>query len=210
MVVDFLKNNKNFLEPYIDYIVGNGDDPQKIDKYIETMSRPGVWGDFICLLVLSEILKVVFKILILNTQKFQHISNNDIYTTLVPIGFIDEYHYTALIPFPQSGKVSGDRAAMPALTPSVVPAPSVVPIPLVIQPTPSIAPAPSVVPIPLVIQPTPSIAPKIPHPIFDKTKKPLSSVNELLEIMDKVKPYIYDDISQLKKAERQIMVSLGM
>jgi hypothetical protein len=40
--------------------------------------------------------------------------------------------------------------------------------------------------------------------------KPLSSINELLDIMDKVKPYVYDDISQLQKAERQIMVSLGM
>jgi hypothetical protein len=28
--------------------------------------------------------------------------------------------------------------------------------------------------------------------------------------MDKVKPNVYNDISQLKKAEREIMVSLGM
>jgi hypothetical protein len=190
MVVYFLKNNKNFLEPYIDYILRNDNDQsyiEKVDKYIQNMARPGVWGDFICLLVLSEVLKVMFKVLILNTQTFQLVSNKDVYTLEIPIGFIDEYHYTALIP---------TRNQMPILTPSVVPPPSVVP-------SRSVVPSSSVAP-------SSSIAPKIPPPIFDKTIKPLSSVNELLEIMDKVKPYIYDDISQLNKAERQIMVSLGM
>jgi hypothetical protein len=201
MVVDFLKNNKNFLEPYIDYILGNDNDQSYIekDKYIQNMARPGVWGDFICLLVLSEILKVVFKVLILNTQTFQRVSNKDVYKLVVPIGFIDEYHYTALIP------VTRDQMPM-ILTPSVVPPPSVMP-PSSVPPS-SVMP-PSSVP-PSSVMPPSSIAPKIPPPIFDKTKKPLSSVNELLEIMDKVKPYIYDDISQLNKAERQIMVSLGM
>jgi hypothetical protein len=82
----------------------------------------------------------------------------------------------------------------PSIKPSVVP--SVAPS------TPSIKP--SVVP-----SIKPSVAPNIPQPVFSKVK-PLSSVNELLEIMDKVKPYVYDDISQLKKAEWEIMVSLGM
>jgi len=66
---------------------------------------------------------------------------------------------------------------------------------------------PSVAPV--VPSITPKIAPKIPPPIFGKVKE-VSSVNQLLEIMDKVTPLVYDDISQLKKAERQIMVSLGM
>ena len=49
----------------------------------------------------------------------------------------------------------------------------------------------------------------IEPPVF-KPVKPVASVNDLLKIMDTVKPYIYDDIAQLEKANQQIMVSLGM
>ena len=52
----------------------------------------------------------------------------------------------------------------------------------------------------------PSRTPYIEPPVF----KPVASVNDLLKIMDTVKPYIYDDIAQLEKANQQIMVSLGM
>jgi hypothetical protein len=147
------------------------------------MAKSGTWGDFICLKALSEILKVQFNLLILNTGTFQLISNNDMYSTLIPLGFIDDYHYTALVPI----------QPLPSVQPSVVPG--------------SVSTTQK---RPLTIVPaTPSIAPQLPAPIFSKVKQ-LSSVNELLDIMDKVKPYVYDDISQLQKADRQIMVSLGM
>ena len=55
----------------------------------------------------------------------------------------------------------------------------------------------------------PSRTPYIEPPVF-KPVKPVASVNDLLKIMDTVKPYIYDDIAQLEKANQQIMVSLGM
>ncbi|CCV01688.1 Putative ubiquitin thioesterase, Virion core protein [Invertebrate iridescent virus 22] len=286
MVITYLKKNKDFLEPYLEYVTESGDTTpeeyqKNVKRYIKNMSKSGTWGDFICLKVLSEELKVQFNLLILNTRQFQLISNDDSFTTLIPLGFIDDYHYTALvpinvseIPLPPSVQPSIRPSVQPSIRPSVQPSirpsvqpsirpsvqpsirpsvqPSIVPpsipsikpsiqpsvVPPSIQPSirpsiqpsvvppsiqPSIRPSiqPSVVPpsiqpsirpsIQPSIKPQPSkgIAPKIPPPVFKKVK-PLSSVNELLEIMDKVKPYVFDDISQLQKAERQIMVSLGM
>ncbi|CCV02030.1 putative ubiquitin thioesterase Virion core protein [Invertebrate iridovirus 25] len=279
MVVEYLKNNKDFLEPYLDYVTesGGGDTPEEysenVDRYISNIAIPGVWGDFICLRVLSEVLKVKFNLLILNTRQFQIISNDDSFNMVVPLGFIDDYHYSALIPIvPSSVRPSIEDvipsfkpasviipsvapsirpsvapsvrpsivppSVAPSVRPSIVPPsvapsvrPSIVPpsvapsvrpsiVPPSVAPSvrpsivpPSVAPSvrPSIVPPSVApsVRPTPSIAPKIPPPVFGKVK-PLSSVNELLEIMDKVKPYVYDDISQLQKAERQIMVSLGM
>ncbi|CCV01856.1 Putative ubiquitin thioesterase,Virion core protein [Invertebrate iridescent virus 22] len=257
MVITYLKKNKDFLEPYLEYVTESGDTTpeeyqKNVKRYIKNMSKSGTWGDFICLKVLSEELKVQFNLLILNTRQFQLISNDDSFTTLIPLGFIDDYHYTALvpinvseIPLPPSVQPSIRPSVQPSIRPSVQPSirpsvqpsirpsvqpsirpsvqPSIVPPsirpsiqPSVVPPSiPSIRPSiqPSVVPPSIQPsirpQPTPSIAPKIPPPVFKKVK-PLSSVNELLEIMDKVKPYVFDDISQLQKAERQIMVSLGM
>jgi hypothetical protein len=222
MTVDYLRMNEDFLKPYLEYITDGDSTPKEYKenakRYIDNMAKLKTWGDFICLRVLSEILQVKFNLLILNTRSFQMIANNDEFSTLIPLGFIDDYHFTALIPLElvapsmkpsvapsmkPSVAPSMKPSVAPSMKPSVAPsmkpsvAPSVVP-----QPTPSIKP--SVVP-----QPTPSIAPQIPPPVFGKVK-PLSSVNELLEIMDKIKPYVYDDISQLQKAENQIKVSLGM
>jgi hypothetical protein len=203
MVVEYLSEHPDFLEPYLEYVSNTDISPEEYaestKEYIENMAKPGTWGDFICLKVLSEMLKVKFNLLVLNTRNFLTISNNDTYSRLVPLGFIDEYHYTALAPLNAPSMVPA------SIKPSMVPAsikPSMVPASI----KPSMVPA-SISSI-LKVQPTPSIAPKIP-PTFGSVK-PLSSVNELLEIMDKVKPYVYDDISQLQKAERQIMVSLGM
>jgi hypothetical protein len=206
MVVDYLKNNTEILDLYLEYVTSSGEttpeEHQKnVKKYIKNMAESGVWGDFICLKVISEILMVKLNLLILNGKQFQIISNDDSFVDVVPLGFIDDYHYTALVPLETQPSVA------PSIKPSVVPSikPSVVP-----SIKPSVVPSikPSVVPS---IKPSvkPSVAPNIPQPVFSKVK-PLSSVNELLEIMDKVKPYVYDDISQLKKAERKIMVSLGM
>jgi hypothetical protein len=222
MVVEYLKDHPDFLETYLEYVTESGETtPEEYAKnakrYIQAMSKSGTWGDLICLKVLSELLKVQFNLLILNTRRFQLISNNDAYTTIVPLGFIDDYHYTALVPLERVPPLL-------ASTPSsiMVPSASIRPSsirPSIVPPQPSIAPSikpsirPSVVPMPSmepsIVVPISDIAPKIPPPVFGKVK-PLSSVNELLELMDKVKPYVYDDISQLQKAERQIMVSLGM
>ena len=292
MVVVYLTYNQEFLEPYLEYVTVSGETTPKeyarnVKRYIKKISTPGEWGDFICLRVLSEILQVQFNLLILNTGLFQVISNNADFIPLIPLGFIDDYHYTALVPeglvapsirpsvapsirpsvapsirpsvVPGSVAPSIRPSVAPSIRPSVVPGsvapsirPSVAPgsvvpsirpsvVPGSVVPSPSIRPsirpsvvpgsvrpsvAPSVVPgsvrpsvapsiRPSVVpgsvrpSPTPSIAPQIPPPVFGKVK-PLSSVNELLEIMDKVKPYVYDDISQLLNADRQIMVSLGM
>jgi hypothetical protein len=190
MVVDYLKNNTEILDLYLEYVTSSGEttpeEHQKnVKKYIKNMAESGIWGDFICLKVISEILMVKLNLLILNSKQFQIISNDDSFVDVVPLGFIDDYHYTALVPLETQPSVA------PSIKPSVVPSikPSVVP---------SIKPSVK-----------PSVAPNIPQPVFSKVK-PLSSVNELLEIMDKVKPNVYNDISQLKKAEREIMVSLGM
>jgi hypothetical protein len=258
-VVTYLKSHEEFLEPYLEYVTESGETtPQEyaknVKRYIKNISQDGVWGDFICLRVLSEILKVKFNLLILNTRNFQIISNNDIFKPLIHLGFIDDYHYTALIPlYAEPIAVLESETPTPSIGPSIIPpsirpsiippsiGPSIIPpsigpsiIPPSIGPSvvppqsrsrpsippsirPSIPPSiglpdsitPSPIPGPSFLQPTPSIAPQMPPPVFGKVKQ-LSSVNELLEIMDKVKPYVYDDISQLQKAERQIMVSLGM
>jgi hypothetical protein len=206
MVAEYLSENPDFLQPYLSYVTSSGETTpeeyqQNVKKYIQNIAQRGTWGDLICLKVLSEILRVKFNLLILNLQRFQLVSNEDSFSTIVPLGFIDDYHYTALVPIVPKPSVVPEPSIQPK--PSVVPEPSIQPKPSVV-PEPSIQPKPSVVP-----SVTPSIAPDIPHPIFGPVK-PLSSINELLEIMDKVKPYVYDDISQLQKAERQIMVSLGM
>ena len=219
-VVTYLTSHEEFLEPYLEYVTESGDTtPQEyaknVKRYIKNISRSGTWGDFICLRVLSEILKVKFNLLILNTRSFQVVSNNDTFKPLIPLGFIDDYHYTALTPLhAEPITVLENEIPTPSVAPSI--RPSVVPPSIRPSIAPSIRPsvvpgsvAPSPIPGPSFLQPTPSIAPQIPPPVFGKVKQ-LSSVNELLEIMDKVKPYVYDDISQLQKAERQIMVSLGM
>jgi hypothetical protein len=214
MVVDYLKNNTEILDLYLEYVTSSGEttpeEHQKnVKKYIKNMAESGIWGDFICLKVISEILMVKLNLLILNSKQFQIISNDDSFVDVVPLGFIDDYHYTALVPLETQPSVAPSikPSVVPSIKPSVVPSikPSVVP-----SIKPSVVPSikPSVVPS---IKPSvkPSVAPNIPQPVFSKVK-PLSSVNELLEIMDKVKPNVYNDISQLKKAEREIMVSLGM
>ena len=213
MVVDYLKNNTEILDLYLEYVTSSGEttpeEHQKnVKKYIKNMAESGIWGDFICLKVISEILMVKLNLLILNSKQFQIISNDDSFVDVVPLGFIDDYHYTALVPLETQPSIA------PSIKPSVAPSikPSVAPS---IKPSvvPSIKPSvvPSIKPIKPSVAPSikPSVAPNIPQPVFSKVK-PLSSVNELLEIMDKVKPYVYDDISQLKNAERKIMVSLGM
>jgi hypothetical protein len=229
MVVDYLKNNTEILDLYLEYVTSSGEttpeEHQKnVKKYIKNMAKSGVWGDFICLKVISEILMVKLNLLILNSKQFRIISNDDSFVDVVPLGFIDDYHYTALVPLETQPSVA--PSIKPSVVPSVAPSikPSVVPsVAPSIKPSvvPSVAPSikpsvvPSVAPSTPSIKPSvvpsikPSVAPNIPQPVFSKVK-PLSSVNELLEIMDKVKPYVYDDISQLKKAEWEIMVSLGM
>ena len=66
-------------------------------RYIKNISKPGTWGDFICLRVLSEILKVKFNLLILNTRNFQVISNNDTFKPLMvteeAMKIADEQYY---------------------------------------------------------------------------------------------------------------------
>jgi hypothetical protein len=222
MVVEYLKDHPDFLETYLEYVTESGETtPEEYAKnakrYIQAMSKSGTWGDFICLMVLSELLKVQFNLLILNTRNFQLISNNDAYTTIVPLGFIDDYHYTALVPLKRVPPLLASKPPPSIMVPSASIRPSSIRPSIVSQPSiaPSIKPSirPSVVPMPSmepsIAVPISDIAPKIPPPVFGKVK-PLSSVNELLELMDKVKPYVYDDIFQLQKAERQIMVSLGM
>jgi hypothetical protein len=221
VVVEYLKEHPDFLATYLEYVTESDETTtvqtrreknKKIIRYIQTMSKDGTWGDFICLMVLSELLKVQFNLLILNTRNFQLISNNDAYTTIVPLGFIDDYHYTALVPLDRVPPLLASKPPSLIMVPSASIRPSIVPQPSI---APSIRPSirPSIVPMPSmepsIAVPISDIAPKIPPPVFGKVK-PLSSVNELLELMDKVKPYVYDDISQLQKAERQIMVSLGM
>jgi len=222
MVVDYLKNNTEILDLYLEYVTSSGEttpeEHQKnVKKYIKNMAESGIWGDFICLKVISEILMVKLNLLILNSKQFQIISNDDSFVDVVPLGFIDDYHYTALVPLETQPSIAPPikPSVAPSIKPSVVPSikPSVVPsIKPSVAPSikPSVVPSikPSVVPS---IKPSvkPSVAPNIPQPVFSKVK-PLSSVNELLEIMDKIKPYVYADISQLKNAEREIMVSLGM
>ena len=213
MVVDYLKNNTEILDLYLEYVTSSGEttpeEHQKnVKKYIKNMAESGIWGDFICLKVISEILMVKLNLLILNSKQFRIISNDDSFVDVVPLGFIDDYHYTALVPLETQPSIA------PSIKPSVAPSikPSVAPS---IKPSvvPSIKPSvvPSIKPIKPSVAPSikPSVAPNIPQPVFSKVK-PLSSVNELLEIMDKVKPNVYNDISQLKNAERKIMVSLGM
>jgi hypothetical protein len=187
MVVKYLKDNPSFVEPYFEYVTDKEFTQKNVDKYIKKMARLSTWGDIIGLKVLSEILKVRFDILVLNTRNFQNVSNNDAFTTTIPLGFIDDYHYTAL---KQTSTVQ-----LPSVKPSAVPSavPSVKP-----SAVPSVKPSA-----------VPSIAPNIPPPVFGKAK-PISNVNELLELMDKVKPLVYDDIAKLLQAEKQIMVSLGM
>jgi hypothetical protein len=217
-VVTYLTSHKEFLEPYLEYVTESGDTtPQEyaknVERYIKNISKPGTWGDFICLRVLSEILKVKFNLLILNTRNFQVISNNDTFKPLIPLGFIDDYHYTALTPlYAEPIAVLENETPIPSIAPSIRPPPSIIPSiapsvrPSIVPATPSIVPSlkPSVVP-----KLTPSIAPKIPPPVFGPVK-PLSSTRELLEEADKVHPYVREDISQLARAEEQILVSLGM
>jgi OTU-like cysteine protease len=227
MVVDYLSQNPDFLELYLGYV--NGMTPQ---EYINNMANLGTWGDFICLIALSEILKIQFNLLILNTKNFQIISNNDSYTSMVPLGFIDDYHYTALVPITPSVKPPSIKPSIlppsikPSIKPSILP-PSIKPSILPPSIKPSIKPSASIKPsiLPPSIKPsikpsasiksitipkiTPSIAPKIPPPIFGPIK-PLSSTRELLEEADKIQPYVREDISQLAKAEEQILISLGM
>jgi hypothetical protein len=251
MVAEYLSENKKFVEPYLEYVTRNSQITP--EQYIEYISKDGQWGDIICLKVLSEILKVKFNLLILSNQNFQLVSNDDSYTTIVPLGYIDNKHYTCLVPIDKP-----IQPTLPSIRPSVVPPPPPEPKvpppsirpsvkPSVVPPTPpepkvpppSIRPPsvkPSVVPPPppepevpppsirppsvkpSVVPPPPEPEvpptqvpppPQVPPPTFGSVK-PLSSVNELLEIMDRVKPYVYDDISQLQKAEKQIMISLGM
>ena len=221
MVVDYLKNNTEILDLYLEYVTSSGEttpeEHQKnVKKYIKNMAESGIWGDFICLKVISEILMVKLNLLILNSKQFQIISNDDSFVDVVPLGFIDDYHYTALVPLETQPSIAPSikPSVAPSIKPSVAPSikPSVAPS---IKPSvvPSIKPSvvPSIKPIKPSVAPSikPSVAPNIPQPVFSKVK-PLSSVNELLEIMDKVKPNVYNDISQLKNAERKIMVSLGM
>jgi hypothetical protein len=179
MVVKYLKNNKDFLNMYLPYVSEND---ATASSYIEKMSRPGTWGDLICLKTLSVVLKIQFKILILNIGGFQLVSQEDTYITVIPLGFVNDQHYTGL------KRLSANTTA----------------------PTPNRV-TPSIVPEPVVSsrQPPSSLQPLDDGGSFKKVK-PLSSVTELLEIMEKVKPYLFDDISQLQKADSQIMVSLGV
>jgi hypothetical protein len=247
MVVEYLSNNPEFLELYLEYVVEPSKTPRMTPKeYLKKMAKPKTWGDFICLITLSEILQVQFNLLILNTRSFQIISNNDAFTAVVPLGFIDDYHYTALVPLESvrpGPSIAPSVRPGPSIAPSVRPGPSIAPsvrpgpsIAPSVRPGPSIAPsvipgpsiAPSVIPGPSIapsVRPgpsiapslkpsvvpklTPSIAPKIPPPVFGPVK-PLSSTRELLEEADKVHPYVREDISQLARAEEQILVSLGM
>jgi hypothetical protein len=182
-VITYLNNDRTFLIDYLEWLYPNSNLTQQ--QYLIKMAQDGEWGDLICVLSLSEILKVQFNILNLSFKNFIKVGRA--YSKLpLPLGFIDEYHYTALVP-----ALLEQPSVVPQLKPSVVrPEPSVVP-----QVKPPSA--------------TPSIVPQLPPPVFPPVKQ-LSSVTELLEIMDKAMPYVYDDISQLKKAEREIMVSLGM
>jgi hypothetical protein len=211
MAVKYLKDNPSFVEPYFEYVTDKEFTQKNVDKYIKKMALLSTWGDIIGLKVLSEILKVRFDILVLNTRNFQNVSNDDAFTTTIPLGFIDDYHYTALkqtstvqLPWVKPSAVPSVKPfAVPSAVPSVKPSavPSVKP-----SAVPSVKPSavPSVKP-----SAVPSIAPNIPPPVFGKAK-PISNVNELLELMDKVKPLVYDDIAKLLQAEKQIMVSLGM
>ncbi|AHL67528.1 hypothetical protein DH26_gp031 [Chloriridovirus anopheles1] len=198
-VITYLNNDRTFLTDYLEWLHPNLTQQQ----YLLNMAQDGEWGDLICVLSLSEILKVQFNILNLSFKNF--IKVGKAYSKLLPLGFIDEYHYTALVPALLETQV---KPSVPQVKPSVVPQvkPSVVP-----QVKPSVVPQVKPWVVPQVKPPsaTPSIVPELPPPVFPPVKQ-LSSVNELLEIMDTVKPYVYDDISQLRKAEREIMVSLGM
>ena len=102
MVVDYLENNRDFLKLYLGYVM---DIPnvteKKIDRYLHKLAKPGTWGDIISLLAMSEILKVKFNLLILSLENFQIVSNNENFTTIVPLGYIDNEHYTSLIPIEQ-------------------------------------------------------------------------------------------------------------
>jgi hypothetical protein len=211
--VDYLDSHRELLDIYLPYLSKL---PQ--EAYLVKMSKDGEWGNVLSLLSLSEVLKVQFNVLSVEFGSF--IKVGKFYNKIIPLGFIDEFHYTALVqsqsrvPAP-SAKPSRVPSPAPSAKPSHVPSlkPSRVPSPApfrVLSVAPSVRPSRVPSPTPS-LKPSrvPSVAPQIPPPIFGKPKQ-LASVNELLELMDKARPYIYDDISQLKKADRQILISLGM
>ena len=264
MVVKYLENDREFLKLYLAYVLDEENiTDKKTDKYLKKMGKIGTWGDMITLLVMSKILKVKFNLLIVSLESFQTVSIDDNFPIVVPLGYIDNEHYTSLVPKiitevqeelveaqeelvkaqeveeqaqeavveAQEVEEQAQEAVVEAQE-AVVEAPKKFKpsmsltkklLPSVITPSVSQSIKPSIVPSAspideLIGEPSSSVkinqtvdllAPTIPKVVFDKVK-PLSSMNELLEIMDKVKPYIYDDISQLQKAEKQIMVSLGM
>jgi hypothetical protein len=182
MVVDYLELNPSFLDPYLPYVTEQANITPA--QYIENLKKTSTWGDLVCLKVLSKLLKVAFNLLILNTETFQTVAESDLYQSMIPLGFIDEYHYTGLRRKREAVKVAVDTNFVVKMRPSVVPE--------VVAPEP----------------PAPSAKPSA-STVFLKGK-PLVSVKELLDIMDKVRPYVHEDIYQLQKADRQIMVSLGM
>jgi hypothetical protein len=240
MAVKYLKRVDDIVQLYLPAVRPDlpTDSPEQlhksIKKYLKQLEMDGTWGDSISLLTLSEIFKVKFNLLMLNTKNFQFVSNDDSFTTIIPLGFIDDYHYTALEKLPK--KIIGQPIPIQPRTPPT-PQPRTPPTP---QPRTPPTPQPRTPPTP---QPrTPPIQPRMPlaqiepsrmpltqieSPIMPPTQiepsrtlyieppvfkpvKPVASVNDLLKIMDTVKPYIYDDIAQLEKANQQIMVSLGM
>ena len=299
MVVKYLKKVDDIVRLYLPAVRPDlpTDSPEQlhksIKKYLKQLEMDGTWGDSISLLTLSEIFKVKFNLLMLNTKNFQFVSNDDSFTTIIPLGFIDDYHYTALEKLPK--KIIGQPIPIqprtpptpqprtpptpqpitpPTLTPPTPqprtpPTPQPITPPTLTPPTPqprtpptpqprtpptpqprtpptpqprtSPTPQPRTPPTPqprtpptpqprtplVQIEPSrtsptqiesptmpptqiePSRTPYIEPPVF-KPVKPVASVNDLLKIMDTVKPYIYDDIAQLEKANQQIMVSLGM
>ena len=245
MVVKYLKKVDDIVRLYLPAVRPDlpTDSPEQlhksIKKYLKQLEMDGTWGDSISLLTLSEIFKVKFNLLMLNTKNFQFVSNDDSFTTIIPLGFIDDYHYTALEKLPK--KIIGQPIPIQPRTPPTpqprtpptpqprtppTPQPRTPPTP---QPRTPPTPQPRTPPTPQprtplaqiepsrmpespIMPPTqiePSRTPYIEPPVF-KPVKPVASVNDLLKIMDTVKPYIYDDIAQLEKANQQIMVSLGM
>ncbi|ABF82114.1 hypothetical protein MIV084L [Invertebrate iridescent virus 3] len=219
MVVDYLRENPEFLQVYLEYVARQRDNSlPSTEQYLSEMSKCGTWGDLICLKTLSEILKVQFNLLILNTKQFQMVSSQDDYPDVIPLGYIDNYHYTSLVPIGLDSKGGAASSTTTGLKQLDGPRPPITLIPEsqvpAVAATISTQQPPSIVAPPISVggsQLVPSIVPQpqMPKPDF-KPVKPLSNLNELLDLMDRVKPQVYNDISQLEKARQSIKVSLGL